>query len=76
MDVRIGTLFARSIALFMAVFGENILENVRGRNFNAGHRDVFEPPLLRAPPNSLLGANSASLQNLQFYSRNTASPQP
>ena len=31
---------------------ENMLKNVRGRNFSVGHPDFFEPPRLPAPPNS------------------------
>ena len=31
---------------------ENMLENVRGRNFSVGHLDFYDPLLLRAPPNS------------------------
>ena len=63
--MRIDTLIARSMALFaelrafLGVFGrrpenmrENMLENMRGRNFSVGHLDFFEPPPLRAPPNS------------------------
>ena len=48
-----------SIRRVVGVFGrrpenmrENMLENVRGRNFSVGHLDFYEPLLLRAPPNS------------------------
>ena len=53
--MRIGTLFARSMAVFAELWAnmrENMQENVLGRNFSVGHRDFFEPPPLPAPPNS------------------------